>query len=126
LLGHRGCDCTGGKSYAQMMHKAAPFTASCNGLIDLDDETDEVADPAGTVFSGVHPSHLIVEVRSKVPANVPLAGGDDDKEEEEEEESEPDNGADPADDGVKKTSTTTCVVLAAALVLVVPLIRSAQ
>ena len=115
----------------QMMHKAAPFTASCNGLIDMDDETDEVADPAGTVFSGVHPCHLIIEVRSKAPANVPLAGGDEDEEDEEDEdeESQSDDEADPADDGVKKAikaSTTVCAVLAAALVLVVPLIRSAQ
>jgi hypothetical protein len=120
-----------------MMHKASPFTASCNGLIDMDDETDEVADPAGTVFSGIDPSHLIIEVPSKVPQSDDVTGEDDDgdgdnTEEDEEEEAQPRlttttlvddvDGTEPADYGVK-TDPAMCVVLTA-LVLVVPLLRS--
>ena len=111
-----------------MMHKAAPFTASCNGLIDMDDETDEVADPAGTVFSGVNPSHLIIEVRSKASVNATdeYAGDCDD---------DCDDGDDgggahhqhrkdkPENQTAKSDPTGVCAALVAALVLV-PLLHS--
>ena len=113
-----------------MMHKAAPFTASCNGLIDMDDDTDEVADPAGTVFSGVSPSHLIIEVRGTVPDDADRSGGGEEDEEDSSgggdddfQQDEPQAGDDtrPAE----TNATATCVVLTTVVVvLVAPLLRS--
>ena len=123
------------KKTCTMMHKAAPFTASCNGLIDMDDDTDEIADPAGTVFSGVSPSHLIIEVRGTVPDDVDRSG-DEEKEEEEQQEEEDGGGDDdfqvedepqPGDDArpAKTNATATCAVLTTVVVvLVAPLLRS--
>ena len=113
---------SGEEDACAMMHKAAPFTASCNGLIDMDD-TDEVADPAGTVFSGVSSAHLIIEVRGTVPDDVDRSGGVEEEEEEEDASGEPQAGDDTGP--AKTNATATCAVLTTVLVvLVVPLVRS--
>ena len=134
------------KKTRTMMHKAAPFTASCNGLIDMDDDTDEIADPAGTVFSGISPSHLIIEVRGTVPDDVDRSGGEEEEEEEEEEDEDEEEEKEEEEDGVggsddlkvedepqpgddtrpaKTNATATCAVLTTVVVvLVAPLLRS--
>ena len=89
-----------------MMHKASPFTASCNGLIDLA-EDDAAAEAAGTVFGGLNSMQGIVTWvdAPEDEEEKPERDDDEDEEEEEVEEVEEEAAAAAAED--ERSSETT-------------------
>lgn len=107
-----------------MMHKASPFTASCNGLIDMDDDTEEVADPAGTVFSGVNPSHLIIELPGVAPPREESDARDDGDDSDREDALPEDHGGPSDHGGETNTQQAMCAVLITVGLVLMPLLRS--